>query len=105
MKTNTILALRSMLPFATLLLPSCNYRYDTVSFGAAGKAPAARTPVPKIEIDTNMSVGSLVGGSVKSRKPYDIVEAAFRRDHQRHAAGWIGATGTRGPSIFTRNLF
>jgi len=44
-----------------------------VSFGPVGKTPAAKTPVPKIEIDTNISVGTLLGGSVKSRKPYDIL--------------------------------
>jgi hypothetical protein len=60
--------------FATgLLLPSCNFNYDTVSFGAVGKMPVSKTPVPKIEIDTNMSVGTLLGGSVKSKKPYDIL--------------------------------
>lgn len=72
MNTNTHLAATSILLATTLLLPSCNYKYDTVSFGAVGKMPAATTPVPKIEIDTNMSVGSLMGGSVKSKKPYDI---------------------------------
>lgn len=65
-------AAQSILLAATLLLPSCNYKYDTVSFGAVGKAPAAKTPVPKIEIDTNISVGTLMGGSVKSKKPYDV---------------------------------
>lgn len=72
MSTNTQLALRSILLAATLLLPACNYKYDTVSFGAVGKTPAATTPVPKIEINSNMSVGGLLGGSVKSKKPYDI---------------------------------
>jgi hypothetical protein len=33
--------------------------------------PAATTPVPKIEIDTNVSAG-MMGGAVKSNKPYDI---------------------------------
>lgn len=63
----------------TCLLPSCNYKYDTVSFDAVGKAPAAATPVPKIAIDTNISVGSMMGGSVKSAKPYDI-EAHYLDD-------------------------
>lgn len=72
MKTRTYPAF-SILLATTLLLPSCNYKHDTVSFGAVGKAPAVTTPVPKIEIDTNMSVGSLLGGSVKSKKPYDIL--------------------------------
>jgi hypothetical protein len=73
MKANTQPAAQSILLAAILLLPSCNYRYDTVSFGAVGKTPAAKTPVPKIEIDTNIAVGTLLGGSVKSRKPYDIL--------------------------------
>jgi hypothetical protein len=71
MKTNTHLAATSILLATTLLLPSCNYKYDTVSFDAVGKTRAAKTPVPKI--DTNMSVGSLMGGSVKSKNPYDIL--------------------------------
>ena len=54
MKTNTHLAAQSILLATTLLLPSCNYNYDTVSFGAADKAPVDKTPVPKIGIDTNI---------------------------------------------------
>lgn len=61
-----------MLVATTVLVSSCNYKHDTVSFGAVGKMPAAKTPVPKIEIDTNMTVGTLLGGSVTSKKPYDI---------------------------------
>ena len=72
MNTHTILAVAFTLPAATFLVPSCSYHHDTVSFDAVGKMPAAKTPVPKIEIDTNLSVGSLVGGSVKSKKPYDV---------------------------------
>jgi hypothetical protein len=53
-------------------MSACTFWYDTVSFGAAGKMPAAKTPGPKIEIDTNISVATLFGGSVKSKKPYDI---------------------------------
>jgi hypothetical protein len=53
------------------LLPSCNVRYDMVTFNAAGINPAATTPVPKIEIDTNVTAGPM-GGTVKSNKPYDI---------------------------------
>jgi hypothetical protein len=56
----------------TLLMPSCTFHYDIVSFNGVDKMPAAKTPVPKIEIDTNTSVGTLLGGTVKSRKPYDI---------------------------------
>jgi hypothetical protein len=65
-------AARFILIASTILLPSCNYKYDTVSFEAVGKASASATPVPKIAIDTNISVGSMMGGSVKSAKPYDI---------------------------------
>jgi hypothetical protein len=73
MDTHKHPALRFILLATTLLLlPSCSYKYDTVSFGAVGKMPVAKTPVPKVEIDTNMSVSSLMGGSVKSTKPYDI---------------------------------
>lgn len=72
MKTHTSLAAPSLLLATALLVSSCSYKYDTVSFSAVGKMPAAKTPVPKVEIDTNMSVGSLVGGSVKSKKPYQL---------------------------------
>jgi len=72
MKANTHLAAHTILLAPTPLVSSCNHTHDTVSFGAVGKMPAATTPVPKIEIDTNMSVGTLMGGSVKSKKPYDI---------------------------------
>jgi hypothetical protein len=65
-------AARSILIASTFLLPSCNYKYDTVSFDAVGKAPATTTPVPNIEIDTNVSAG-MMGGSIKSKKPYDIL--------------------------------
>ena len=43
-----------------------------VSFKGVGNMPAAKTPVPKIEIDTNTFVSTLLGGSVKSKKPYYI---------------------------------
>lgn len=59
---------------ATLLLPSCgDYKHDTVSFHIVGKSPASITPAPAINIDTNMSVSSMMGGTVKSQKPYDIL--------------------------------
>jgi hypothetical protein len=73
MNLRTILSAPSILLATTLLMSSCTFWYDTVSFDAAGKMPAAKTPVPKIEIDTNISVGTLLGGSVKSNKPYDIL--------------------------------
>lgn len=73
MNFHTVFAASSILLAATFLVSSCNYNYDTVSFDAVGKMPDAKTPVPKIEIDTNMSVSTLMGGSVKSKKPYDIL--------------------------------
>jgi hypothetical protein len=57
----------------SFVLPSCVFFHDTVAFNALGKMPAVKTPVPKVEIDTNITVASLMGGSVKSRKPYDIL--------------------------------
>lgn len=56
---------------AGLLLPSCNVKYNMATFTAAGIMPASTTPVPKIDIDTNVSAG-MMGGDVKSNKPYDI---------------------------------
>jgi hypothetical protein len=61
----------SILLFTTLFLPSCNVKYDMVTFNAAWSMPAATTPVPEIAIDTNVSAG-MMGGDVKSNKPYDI---------------------------------
>ena len=70
MKTKTCSTLSVLLATA-LLLPSCNVKYDMVTFNAVGIMPAAATPVPKIEIDTNVTAG-MMGGAVKSNKPYDI---------------------------------
>jgi hypothetical protein len=70
MKTKTY-AFPSILIATALLLPSCDVRYDMVTFKAVGIMPAATTPVPKIEIDTNVTAG-MMGGAVKSNKPYDI---------------------------------
>jgi hypothetical protein len=64
-------AFRWLLPATALLLQSCTVRYDTVTFSAVGKMPEVKTPVPKIEIDTNVTAG-MMGGDVKSHKPYDI---------------------------------
>lgn len=72
MNFHTILAVPSILLAATCLMSSCTFYYDMVSFNGVDKMPAAKTPVPKIEIDTNTSVGTLLGGSVKSNRPYDI---------------------------------
>jgi len=69
-KTKTYSKLSILLATA-LLLPSCNVKYDMVTFDAVGIMPAATTPVPKIEIDTNVSAG-IMGGDVKSNKPYDV---------------------------------
>ncbi len=70
MKTKTY-AFPSILLATALLLPSCNVKYDMATFNAVGIMPAATTPVPKIEIDTNVTAG-MMGGAVKSNKPYDI---------------------------------
>ncbi len=56
---------------AGLMVTSCNVKYDMVTFNAAGIMPASTTPAPKIEIDTNVTAG-MMGGDVKSNKPYDI---------------------------------
>lgn len=61
----------SILLATALLLPSCNAKYDMVTFKAVGIMPAATTPVPDVEIDTNTTAG-MMGGDVKSNKPYDI---------------------------------
>lgn len=76
MKTITCSTL-SILLAAALLLPSCNAKYDMVTFNAAGTMPATKTPVPNVGIDTNVSAGML-GGDIKSKKPYDI--HAFHTD-------------------------
>jgi hypothetical protein len=65
------LALRSILLVTAILLPSCNAKYDMVTFKAVGIMPAATTPVPAIVIDTNVTAG-MMGGDVRSNKPYDI---------------------------------
>lgn len=56
---------------SALLFSSCNVKYNTVTFTAAGTMAAVKTPVPRVEIDTNISAG-MMGGAVKSNKPYDI---------------------------------
>lgn len=70
MKTKALL--RSPAPIVTaLLLASCDVKYDMVTFNAVGIMPAATTPVPEIAIETNVT-GGMMGGAVKSNKPYDI---------------------------------
>jgi hypothetical protein len=109
MNIHTHPAAQSILLAVTLLLPSCNYKYDTVSFAAAGKAPVVKTPVPKIEIDTNVSVGTLLGGSVKSNKPYDI-QAYYSDDTFTFAAAEFAkvtvtyADGTNDPGAAALKL-
>jgi hypothetical protein len=71
MNTQTHLAAISALLATALLLPSCNAKYDMVTFSPVGIMPAATTPVPQITIDTNVTAG-MMGGDVKSKKPYDI---------------------------------
>ncbi len=71
MQTHIHLALRFLLLLTAILLPSCNAKYDMVTFTAVGIMPAATTPVPAIFIDTNVTAG-MMGGDVKSNKPYDI---------------------------------
>lgn len=56
----------------TLLMPSCGYKHDVVTFEAVGTPPPNSQPAPKVHIDTNISVSSLFGGTIKSSKPYDI---------------------------------
>lgn len=71
MNTHIVPAASSILLAAALMLPSCNAKYDMVTFTAAGIMPAVKTPIPRIEIHTNVSAG-MMGGAVKSNKPYDI---------------------------------
>jgi hypothetical protein len=63
--------IRLLLLASTIIFSSCNVKYDTVFFQAAGKTAGATIPVPSVEIDTNISAG-MMGGAVKSNKPYDI---------------------------------
>ena len=72
MNLRTILSTPSILLATTLLMPSCTFWHNTVSFDPAGRMSAVGTPVPKIEINTNISVTTLFGGFVKSNKPYGI---------------------------------
>lgn len=91
-----------------LILPSCNVKHDTVSFRAAGTMPAVKTPVPRIEIDTNVTAG-MMGGSVKSHKPYDI-RAYYMDDTFTFASAEFTkvtvtyADGTTDPGIATLKL-
>ena len=79
----------SILLATALLLPSCNVKYDMVTFDAAGIMPAVKTPIPKIEIDTNVTAG-MMGGAVKSNKPCDI-RAHYMDDTFTFASAEIAA--------------
>jgi hypothetical protein len=71
MNTRKHSSLRSILLATALFLPSCNVKYDMVTFISVGIMPAATTPIPSIAIDTNVTAG-MTGGAVESNKPYDI---------------------------------
>lgn len=64
-------AFTSVLFAAAFLLSSCNVHYDLVSFHPVGSKPAIKTPVPSVQIDTNIPK-KIFGGSMRSKKPYDI---------------------------------
>ncbi len=64
--------LLSVLLPACLLVASCSFRYDTVNFVASGTSPRAVGPAPDVGINTHIKVSSLLGGTIKSRKPYSI---------------------------------
>jgi hypothetical protein len=109
MNLRTILSAPSILLATALLMSSCTFWHDTVSFDAAGKMPAARTPVPKIEIDTNISVPTLFGGFVKSNKPYDVrayyMDDTFTVDSAEFATVTVTyADGTVDPGVAALKL-
>lgn len=107
MKTRSYSTLSILLATA-LLLPSCNVKYDMVTFNAAGIMPATKTPLPSIEIDTNVTAG-MMGGAVKSNRPYDI-RAYYMDDTFTFASAEFTkvtvtyADGTVDPGIATLNL-
>jgi len=61
----------SILLATALLLPSCYYIIDVVTFDSAAVLPGTSKIRPEIEIDDNLSFG-LFGGKMRSKKPYDI---------------------------------
>ena len=64
---------RSSILLATIfLLSSCTVKYDMVTFSARGLMSPAKGTVPDVVIDTNTTAG-ILGGAIKSRKPYDIL--------------------------------
>jgi hypothetical protein len=66
------LALLTIWIVAALLLPSCSYHYDRVTFDQVGRTPAGKRTIPDVAIDTNDTLGSW-GGVVKSIKPYNVL--------------------------------
>lgn len=54
------------------LVSSCDYRYDTVNFKTSAPTAPNTGPVPRIYIETNMSVSGMAGGTVRTSKPYSI---------------------------------
>jgi hypothetical protein len=52
--------------------PEGTYRIDTVSFVNSNPMKESSGPAPGIWIDTDLRLSSLVGGTLKSHKPYDI---------------------------------
>lgn len=68
----TIITLVLAGSLATSCMGGGDYKFDTVIFRPAGKIPPAAGPAPGIHIDTNMQVSGLMGGTVKTSKPYSI---------------------------------
>lgn len=105
---NTTYALPLILLVSGLMLPSCNVKHDTVTFSAVGTMPTVTTPIPRIEIDTNVSAG-MMGGAVKSNKPYDI-RAYYMDDTSTFASAEFTkvtvtyADGTTDPGIAALKL-
>lgn len=101
-------AFTSVLLAAALLLPSCNVHYDVVTFNPVGIKPASKTPVPSIGIDTNVPK-KMFGGSMKSKKPYDI-EATYSDSSLTIASAEFTevtvtyADGTVDPRVFKLKL-
>ncbi len=95
--------------FATaLLLPSCNYNIDVVTFDNAAVLPGTSKIRPEIEIDDNLSMG-LFGGKVRCKKPYDIHASYFDKTFTFASAVFTKVTvtyadGTVDPGIAALKL-
>ena len=66
---------RSSLLTACLFAAACSggdYTFDTVEFAIVASGASATGPTPNVFIDTNVEVSGLFGGSVKSKRPYDV---------------------------------